>query len=238
MACLPCNLPPPLPPPRPAPQWSNFGMGGWWLGGSHMKPNPAFMSEVQVRPGGGTAELELCWAAPATSPDCLALGLAGDAPCAPAADCIAAGLPCPLVATNTHTKRINQIMPAGLHPQGRLGHRGLPEGPALPGRLRAAEPRGVSAAGAAVPLAAPLHAIRSAPLRPTQRPLLRDVSMLHCRTCSYGPLAWINGGFDTAAPGDLATKDGVDIRLGGERLFFAVFVSGQRWLSACLAVCC
>ena len=32
----------------------------------------------------------------------------------------------------------------------------------------------------------------------------------------YGPLAWINGGFDTAQPGQLATKDNVDIRLGGE----------------------
>jgi len=34
--------------------------------------------------------------------------------------------------------------------------------------------------------------------------------------CSYGPLAWINGGYDTAQPGDLPTKDGVDVRLGGE----------------------
>lgn len=23
-------------------------MGGWWLGGTHMKPNTAFLSEVQV----------------------------------------------------------------------------------------------------------------------------------------------------------------------------------------------
>ena len=29
-------------------QASNFGMGGWWLGGSHMKSNPQFMAEVQV----------------------------------------------------------------------------------------------------------------------------------------------------------------------------------------------
>lgn len=39
---------------------------------------------------------------------------------------------------------------------------------------------------------------------------------------SYGPLAWINGGFDTALPGDLNTKDGVDIRLGGAPAFLAV----------------
>lgn len=25
-----------------------FGMGGWWLGGVHMKPNPDFMSAVQA----------------------------------------------------------------------------------------------------------------------------------------------------------------------------------------------
>lgn len=37
-------------------QWSNFGMGGWWLGGSHMKPNVAFMSDVQV--GGWVGGLE------------------------------------------------------------------------------------------------------------------------------------------------------------------------------------
>jgi rhodanese-related sulfurtransferase len=23
-------------------------MGGWWLGGAHMKPNPQFMAEVQA----------------------------------------------------------------------------------------------------------------------------------------------------------------------------------------------
>ncbi len=27
---------------------SAFGMGGWWLGGTHMIPNQAFMGEVQV----------------------------------------------------------------------------------------------------------------------------------------------------------------------------------------------
>jgi hypothetical protein len=29
---------------------SAFGMGGWWLGGTHMVPNPAFLAEVQVGP--------------------------------------------------------------------------------------------------------------------------------------------------------------------------------------------
>ena len=24
-----------------------FGMGGWWLGGSHMKPNQSFLADVQ-----------------------------------------------------------------------------------------------------------------------------------------------------------------------------------------------
>lgn len=31
----------------------------------------------------------------------------------------------------------------------------------------------------------------------------------------YPSLAWINGGLDTACPGDLGTKDGKDIRFGG-----------------------
>jgi len=30
-------------------QMSAFGMGGWWLGGSHMKPNQQFMSQVQAK---------------------------------------------------------------------------------------------------------------------------------------------------------------------------------------------
>lgn len=30
-------------------QMSAFGMGGWWLGGTHMVPNDSFLSEVQVR---------------------------------------------------------------------------------------------------------------------------------------------------------------------------------------------
>lgn len=40
---------PPLPHALPTlTQASNFGMGGWWLGGAHMKPNPQFMAEVQA----------------------------------------------------------------------------------------------------------------------------------------------------------------------------------------------
>lgn len=27
---------------------SAFGMGGWWLGGTHMQPNQNFLAEVQV----------------------------------------------------------------------------------------------------------------------------------------------------------------------------------------------
>lgn len=30
-------------------QLSAFGMGGWWLGGTHMVPNMNFIAEVQVR---------------------------------------------------------------------------------------------------------------------------------------------------------------------------------------------
>ena len=30
-------------------QASNFGLGGWWLGGSHMIPNPQFLREVQTK---------------------------------------------------------------------------------------------------------------------------------------------------------------------------------------------
>lgn len=26
-----------------------FGMGGWWIGGTHMKPNPGFMRDVVAR---------------------------------------------------------------------------------------------------------------------------------------------------------------------------------------------
>lgn len=32
-------------------QMSAFGMGGWWLGGTHMVPNTNFLAEVQVRYG-------------------------------------------------------------------------------------------------------------------------------------------------------------------------------------------
>lgn len=28
---------------------SAFGMGGWWLGGTHMKPNPDFLKDVQKK---------------------------------------------------------------------------------------------------------------------------------------------------------------------------------------------
>ncbi|KAL4854502.1 Rhodanese-like domain-containing protein 11 [Chlorella vulgaris] len=89
-------------------QASNFGMGGWWLGGAHMKPNPQFMAEVQASVPKDTPVVVAC-------------------------------------------------------------QKGLRS-------LAACEP--LSRAG-------------------------------------YGPLAWINGGFDTAQPGDLPTKDGADIRLGG-----------------------
>ena len=30
-------------------QMSAFGMGGWWLGGTHMVPNERFLSEVQAK---------------------------------------------------------------------------------------------------------------------------------------------------------------------------------------------
>ena len=30
-------------------QASNFGLGGWWLGGSHMIPNERFLGEVQAK---------------------------------------------------------------------------------------------------------------------------------------------------------------------------------------------
>ena len=30
-------------------QLSNFGLGGWWLGGSHMIPNQTFMQDVRGR---------------------------------------------------------------------------------------------------------------------------------------------------------------------------------------------
>ena len=30
-------------------QASNFGLGGWWLGGSHMIPNQQFLREVQTK---------------------------------------------------------------------------------------------------------------------------------------------------------------------------------------------
>ncbi|KAL4425370.1 hypothetical protein ABPG75_009386 [Micractinium tetrahymenae] len=89
-------------------QYANFGMGGWWLGGSHMKPNVAFMSEVQASIPKDAKVIVACQK-----------GLRSLAAC-------------------------EQLSRAG-----------------------------------------------------------------------YGPLAWINGGFDTAVPGDLPTKDGVDIRLGG-----------------------
>jgi hypothetical protein len=30
-------------------QMSAFGMGGWWLGGTHMKPNANFLPDVQSK---------------------------------------------------------------------------------------------------------------------------------------------------------------------------------------------
>lgn len=30
-------------------QLTAFGMGGWWLGGAHYKPNTGFLQEVQTR---------------------------------------------------------------------------------------------------------------------------------------------------------------------------------------------
>jgi rhodanese-related sulfurtransferase len=89
-------------------QASNFGMGGWWLGGQHMKPNTAFLSEVQASIPKDASVIVACQK-----------GLRSLAAC-------------------------EQLSRAG-----------------------------------------------------------------------YGPLAWINGGYDTAQPGDLPTKDGVDVRLGG-----------------------
>ena len=35
-------------------QMSAFGMGGWWLGGTHMKPNEAFLADVQSKVRYGT----------------------------------------------------------------------------------------------------------------------------------------------------------------------------------------
>jgi rhodanese-related sulfurtransferase len=89
-------------------QATNFGMGGWWLGGTHMKPNTQFLAEVQASIPKDASVVVACQK-----------GLRSLAAC-------------------------EQLSRAG-----------------------------------------------------------------------YGPLAWINGGFDTAQPGDLQTKDGVDIRLGG-----------------------
>jgi hypothetical protein len=30
-------------------QLTQFGMGGWWLGGAHMKPNDRFLADVQAK---------------------------------------------------------------------------------------------------------------------------------------------------------------------------------------------
>lgn len=90
-------------------QATALGMGGWWLGGSHMKPNPSFLNEVQAK-------------------------IPKDA------------------------KGVVVVCQKGLR------------------SLAASEQ--LSRAG-------------------------------------YGTIAWVNGGLDTARPGDLATKDGKDIRFGG-----------------------
>lgn len=39
-------------------QMSAFGLGGWWLGGTHMKPNAAFMADVQAKVCNHHARLE------------------------------------------------------------------------------------------------------------------------------------------------------------------------------------
>ena len=142
-------------------KWSNFGMGGWWLGGSHMKPNTAFMSEVQVgRPPAG----------------------AGGA----------------------------QRLGPGRGPAGGAGatwrlHAPCADPPSLPSHAPTSHPRRDQAS---IPKDASVIVACQKGLR----------SLAACEQLSragYGPLAWVNGGFDTAAPGDLQTKDGVDVRLGG-----------------------
>ena len=60
--------------------------------------------------------------------------------------------------------------------------------------------------------------LRHAPPPPPPPPPRARRSLAACEQLSlagYGPIAWISGGFDTAQPGDLPTKDGADIRLGG-----------------------
>ena len=42
-------------------QATALGMGGWWLGGGHMKPNPRFMQQVQEQvPKSGSRVIVAC----------------------------------------------------------------------------------------------------------------------------------------------------------------------------------
>lgn len=42
-------------------QATALGMGGWWLGGGHMKPNPQFLSQVQQQvPKQGSKVIVAC----------------------------------------------------------------------------------------------------------------------------------------------------------------------------------
>ena len=42
------DAPTPAPVLLRLPQATAFGMGGWWLGGGHLIPNPNFLAEVQA----------------------------------------------------------------------------------------------------------------------------------------------------------------------------------------------
>ena len=40
-------------------QMSAFGMGGWWLGGTHMKTNESFLADVQAKVRAMSSGMEL-----------------------------------------------------------------------------------------------------------------------------------------------------------------------------------
>lgn len=127
-------------------QYATFSMGGWWLGGSHMKPNPAFMAEVQV--GGSLAgwlggQVRGAWASHA-GPE---VGLVGEVRYKALCRCQPSVAVCPRPEPPPPPACLLPPESPGLDPHRRKRGGGLPEGPALAGGLRAAEPRGVRARG-------------------------------------------------------------------------------------------
>jgi len=138
---------------------STWGTGGWWLGGTHMNPNPGFMQEVGC----------WCW--------CCCVLRCGDF--AAAAD------------DNGRSPQLDATQSFDQH-----AHRTNPT--SAPHQVTAKVPRDAKV------------------IVGCQRGLRSLAACEQLSRAGYRTLAWVNGGFDAAEPGDLVTvPDGKDIRWVG-----------------------